>query len=272
ELTGVTMLGKGVFEGCYSLNEVTLGENLTEIPNFTFQSCSSLSGLIVPAKVKRIGECAFMNSGMEAINIPSAVETIDTRAFQWCSSLEDVTFNEGLKTIGEYAFSDSYVERVALPSTLETIGKNAFSNCTSIRTIVFPPKSIANMASGLFNGLWRLSRVECEATVPPVIPANTFDGSNGTLYVPTASIEAYKAADGWKYFGNVEGTTPVTGNGDANCDGVIDVLDFNIVINYMLGMGGFSSEDAMNNANVNGDSSIDIVDVNGIINIILGIK
>lgn len=59
-------------------------------------------------------------------------------------------------------------------------------------------------------------------------------------------------------------TDPV--NGDINCDGMVDILDVNAVINCMLGRNNLT------NADVNGDGVVDIFDVNAVINRMLGVE
>ena len=54
--------------------------------------------------------------------------------------------------------------------------------------------------------------------------------------------------------------------GDVTGDGVVDLSDFNAIINLMLGKA--TSEELM--ADVTGDGMVDIADVNGVINKMLG--
>ena len=266
KLHGVKTLGKSTFSNDYNLEEVVLEGELAAIPNFAFENAGNFT-ITMPATVKSIGECAFRHSGLKAVDIPGSVETIGASAFMWCTDLEDVKFHEGLKSIGDQAFQYSYVSELVFPEGLQTIGKNAFGDCTSIRKIVFPTTTITNMADGLFTGRWSLSTVECAATVPPTIPAGTFEGSNGTLYVPRASIEAYRAATGWSYF-DQKTITALPVKGDLNDDDAVDIADVNLIINHILT--GYTLNYAHRlRADLNGDNSIDITDVNILINMIL---
>lgn len=53
--------------------------------------------------------------------------------------------------------------------------------------------------------------------------------------------------------------------GDVNGDGVVDIIDVNLVVNMMLGKTAVTAE-----ADLNNDNSIDVSDINTIINIMLG--
>lgn len=68
---------------------------------------------------------------------------------------------------------------------------------------------------------------------------------------------------GWSEVANIMLQQALTG--DVNGDGLVDVVDVNHVINYILNSDVYSKE-----ADLNGDGTIDVNDVNQIINIILG--
>ena len=55
-----------------------------------------------------------------------------------------------------------------------------------------------------------LTAIHCLSSTPPTISTSSYRGafnndsySKATLYVPYGSLEAYKAADGWKEFQNI---------------------------------------------------------------------
>lgn len=64
----------------------------------------------------------------------------------------------------------------------------------------------------------------------------------------------------------VESTTPEQ-PGDINGDGVIDIMDVNILINIMLGI---AAADDYGDSDLSGNGMVDIGDINLVINLILG--
>ena len=66
-----------------------------------------------------------------------------------------------------------------------------------------------------------------------------------------------------------DNTGIVTLVGDLNSDGVVDVIDLNIIINIMLD-DAHQASDYSGNADLNGDDNVDVSDINAVINIILG--
>ncbi len=51
-----------------------------------------------------------------------------------------------------------------------------------------------------------MASITCEAVTPPTLGNNVFDGVDKSipLYVPVESVDAYKTANGWKEFTNIQ--------------------------------------------------------------------
>lgn len=82
-------------------------------------------------------------------------------------------------SIADQAFTrKTGIKSVVIPASIEVIGKAAFSFCTGIESI------------------------ECQGAVAPSLGATAFYKINPaiTVLVPASSVDAYKAADGWKMF------------------------------------------------------------------------
>lgn len=65
------------------------------------------------------------------------------------------------------------------------------------------PKSVTEIGSLCFHGCENLSKVTCYAVTPPKTSNSFEDEDKKMLYVPEASVYAYKAAEEWKDFGNI---------------------------------------------------------------------
>ena len=77
-----------------------------------------------------IGEKAFYNSKIEAIEIPGTIVSIKEKAFSGCNKLTKVNFSRGLVKIGEKAFSGcTKFSEVELPQGLLKIDDQAFQFC-----------------------------------------------------------------------------------------------------------------------------------------------
>ena len=181
----VTKLGDSAFYMCSGLTSVTIPDSVTEIGNAVFNDCTALSSITLPESVTSMGNYVFMRcTGLTSITIPDLVTSIGKSAFNGCSGLTSVTIGNSVTSIGDYAFKGcSGLTTLTIPNSVTSIGSLAFYNCNSIR---------------VFTSL--------NETPPTVSPENTFKGipTDCTLYVPQASIDAYKQAFGWARFTNIE--------------------------------------------------------------------
>ena len=100
--------------------------------------------------------------------------------FYNCYSLGSVTLPEGLTTIGSSAFSNCYtLPTITIPSTVTSIAAQAFNTCYGMREYHFLP------------------------TTPPTLAnQNAFGGIHADckIFVPAASLEAYKTASNWSTY------------------------------------------------------------------------
>ena len=73
----VTVIGEGAFQGCYSLNEITLPDTITSINANAFYSCDRLYSIELPSSLTSIGSNAFYGCmAFTEIEIPSSVTSI----------------------------------------------------------------------------------------------------------------------------------------------------------------------------------------------------
>ncbi len=150
-----------------------------------FYGCSSLVSVVIPDSVMSIGSNAFAYcSSLASVAIPNSVTIIESGMFLRCSSLASAT----------------------IPNSVMSIRGNAFRACSSLSSIVIP-SSVTSIEPWAFNGCTGIKKIECKATTPPACALLTFGGVNRQeckLYVPRESINAYKSAQEWKEFYNIE--------------------------------------------------------------------
>ena len=179
----------GLFDGNSTLLKVTFGDACTEVPDKTMRNCPELTSVSLGRNITRIGKRAFENCKklpIESLYSYNTFKTIDERAFYGCEAF--LSFNLGrhpIEEIGTDAFAYcKNMAKISLPATLKNIGAGGFYKCTA------------------------LTNITCLATVPPTCAKDnvfySLDTKNCTLYVPEASINAYKAAFVWKEFFNIE--------------------------------------------------------------------
>lgn len=226
--------GGGVFWGCISLEKV---ENTSQIEHLgirAFHLCSSLKSIDL-SSATFIGEGAFFqNSSLENVILSDNIETIEANAFYQCTSLSiDITGKlSKIKTLKGGVFYQTQIYGDVIMSSLESIittyylpkdfqqtkinrildlGMLAsfpngfevgyigvFAYCDALTTIIIP-STLTNFERSTFYGDTALEVVVCKAATPPKVYASTFKSTNSTfqIFVPAASVEAYKTADVW---------------------------------------------------------------------------
>ena len=104
--------------------------------------------------------------------------------------------------IGEWAFYGcSSLTSITIPNSVTTIGQGAFFKCTGLTNVVIG-NGITEIGDGAFELCESLISVTIHATTPPTLGINVFNSnvSGRKIYVPSASVAAYKAATNWSTY------------------------------------------------------------------------
>lgn len=130
---------------------------------------------VTAIKGSQFNQCAGFTGELV---IPSSVTSFGTYAFNGCSGLTSIIIRAEVTTIPTWCFaacnSALYVD---LPSTLTTASNAYALRIPACETLI------------------------CRAAVPPTLSATSFQvGATCAIYVPDASVAAYKSADYWSAF------------------------------------------------------------------------
>lgn len=200
--SGVTNIEYSTFYGCSSLTSVTISNGVASIGNTAFSDCYSLPSITIPDSVTFIDEYAFQRcSGLTSVNLPSGITSIKYGTFLGCSSLSSVTIPSGVTTIEGSAFNRcSGLTSVSLPDNVTTFGRYCFYNCSGITSFAIP-SGVTEIGEYAFNGCRSLTSITVEATTPPTLGNAALGVTNNCpIYVPAASVDAYKAATNWSNY------------------------------------------------------------------------
>ena len=120
-------IGRFAFLGDTALNALTIGRNVKAINEGAFNGCTALATIRFDAKcqLSRIGDEAFINSGLENINIKSI----------------------GLQKLGDWALSQTRLTSIALTDGLTYLGDGALAHNPYLTNVELPDYGKANTSS-----------------------------------------------------------------------------------------------------------------------------
>lgn len=181
----VTNIANYSFNNCSSLTSITIPQGVTSIGNYAFYYCDGLQSITVdPSNTvyDSRGECnAIIETasntlilGCKNTVIPSNVVKIGNYSFLDCSGLLSITIPESVTNIGASAFAYcSGLTSVTIPESVTTIGNYAFQYCEAL-TSVFIPSSVTSIGNNPFLGCKELTTITVD-------PDNTiYDSRNGS--------------------------------------------------------------------------------------------
>ena len=186
---GVTEIAEWAFSDCSSLTEINIPSSVTSVGMGVFYGCSSLTNVTIPetSRMMSIGSNVFSGcSSLTEINIPPRVTSIGGGVFYSCSSLTSITIPLGVDTIGESMFDGcNSLMRIEIPSSVTSIGSKAFSGCSSLTEIEIP-SSVTSIGSNAFSGCQRLTSITIPQSVTS-IESNTFSNCSSLTEIEIPS-------------------------------------------------------------------------------------
>lgn len=190
----VTSIPNNSFNGYAALtsikfpNKITLGE-------YAFRGCTALSD-VDWTKITKVGYGAFLNciSLPSEITIPNMTQGIGQSAFSRCTSI--IKFSASATSIGKSAFDNCKIEEVTLLNAV-SLGSSAFNRNYQLKVVRL--RDVTTFTGDVFFACSKLETVIVDNITPPSLSSNAFAAASSTfiIYVPDASVEAYKTASNW---------------------------------------------------------------------------
>lgn len=165
----------------YSYNEINKFGDATIVSN-TYNSTIGYWVIKFDKEVTEVSMNTFSyQNSLISVVLPDSITLIDASTFNRCPSLSEINIPEGVTQIGSCAFIGcSSLTSITLPASLKSLaGGDQFEKCTSLESVY------------------------CKPTTPPSpTDGGTFKDCNSNLkiYVPTASVNAYKASSAWSEY------------------------------------------------------------------------
>lgn len=173
-----TVIPAKMFKGCTSLNYNPYHDNVvTKISDNAFDGCTSLTDFTLKESISQLGDSIFARcSGLTSITIPESVSKITKGMFKECTSLKEVVMKNNITEIDDEAFKGcTSLEFRRLNHSITKIGKDAFSGCLSLTSIQLP-NFLENLGYGAFSYCDNLEAVSIGRV------NDKFTSADGVLY------------------------------------------------------------------------------------------
>lgn len=259
-------LDNSTFMSCSKLTEVFIPRKVKYIGTYVFYG-SGVKAVTFEegSELETIGHDAFHEcNSLEYMDMPNSVKTIEYQAFFKCASLEWIHFSNNITELGTCILAYCpLVTECELPGSVNTI-VNAVAECPGLKRLKIGSKdsatgvtlikncgivgceqieylelgaNIDSLESHALEDLYNLKVLVSWAPIPPRCDGRWHSFGpypqemSAVLYVPKASLEAYRNATEWKNFNSIVAIEDV---GDVDGSGDIGVADVTALIDQVL--------------------------------------
>ena len=200
----VTNIGNFAFSGCDSITNIVIPDTITSIGWGAFEECINLTNIFIPYSVTDIGNLVFSGcNNLESIIVEKGnpiyhstenclIRTANKTLTVGCKN--SVIPNDGSVTrIGHHAFYNcNALTSIVIPDCITSIGDAAFYDCEGLTNIVIPD-SVTEIDMDAFGCCPNLINVIIPDSITK-ISSGTFSNSNLTsIVIPNSvtNIEEY---------------------------------------------------------------------------------
>lgn len=186
--SSVSVIEDSAFGGLTTIKSIDMSQSsITEIAPNTFEDCTSLTTVKLPAGLQSIGSNAFKGcTALSEVDFEDcdSLTTIGDIAFFGCTALGEINLPASLSNIGVLAFSKTAAKSVSFAESdvSVVIGSNAFYECDALKEVYIANPTIT-------------SRCTNSSTVGYLL-ANTYAASHGevvrnlTIYIAASCYDA----------------------------------------------------------------------------------
>ena len=148
----------GIADASAIVGDVKLPNTMTTIPDFAFNECSGLTGVIIPESVTSIGKNAFYKcTSLTSVTLPSSITILNEWVFGWCTSLESIN-TANIVSFGNYSLYQSAIKSIDISDDLSFVG-NSVCGYTQLSFVDFSKTKLTTFGEGVFYGCKNLDTV-----------------------------------------------------------------------------------------------------------------
>lgn len=190
----VSSIGSSAFAGCTALTSIDLPPALTVIEQSVFNGCRSLQHVTMGDNVTSIGITAFYDTGLTSVDLPGTLTTINQSAFENSRLQGDLVLPAAVTAVGTQAFAGTRLSSISIPAGVTSIGQGAFAPIPTLASITLAE---GNTAFTLVDGVLlnasgtRLLVTAHEGNIGTGFTHSTVTSIDnyGLAYAPFATVE-----------------------------------------------------------------------------------
>ena len=221
----VTSLGTSTFEGCSNLQSVVLPASITSIGSDAFYGCVKLGSINLPEGLTAINTRAFYNCNLDTIVIPSTVTSIGNKAF-YGNPIKSVTWlpvncSIGTDDSAPFYSTNSQITSFTFGDQVQTVPAYLCKSMSLLDTIVLPP-SVSSLGTYAFAFCTRLKSINLPVT-QQTLPVSFLEGCTSleSIELPatltTISTDAFYGCSKLANVNLHEGITTINARAFYNC-------------------------------------------------------
>lgn len=169
------------------------GQIVTSIEPFGFANCKTVRTIVIPEKVIRIGDCAFINSSVEHVVIPAALTYIGSsafrntkiididlshtsvtylgpRAFYMATRLRIFTLPPHITSLSDQVFAYSGLRFIRISRELKSVSSDCFKMCCRLQHFQSSSPDVVVVSGALYTRDRKCLLRYPAFTEPPLLP------------------------------------------------------------------------------------------------------
>lgn len=190
------------------ITSITIPSSVTSVGDWGFDSNDTLTNVKWEEPInldsQNVGAGMFAScQGLTSIIIPSHWTSIPSSFLNNCQHLTSIIIPQNVTIIGNGAFHFcKRLPSLIIPEKVERLEHVCFENCDALTSLTIPSSVTYIGSSSLGIGTTsNKATITFKGTTPPTIETSTFNTAKlNKIYVPSASLEAYKTAEKWSAF------------------------------------------------------------------------
>lgn len=228
----VTDVGASAFRNCAALEEIRISENVTKVLGATYFGCTNLLTVDLPDSIKRLDGYSFAScTKLKSVGIPDSITNIIETSFLNCNEMV-IFCNE-----------DSFAHTYAIDNNLSYVTNTELTNVDLLSSIVcthIPNGNNGNIISGSDDITYEINGSLVATGVEFSIKKENSEHSKYILavYGDTNGDSVCDVLDCFDVERASNGNGSLSGAfsraGDINSDDVIDVMDYQAIVNKAL--------------------------------------